>query len=100
MPIQHPISLSAGRTNRRTFAGIKDAKLNSGFIGRGRHDSAERVDFLDQMSFSNPPNGGITGHLSKRFNVMGKQQSPAPGACRGKRGFRAGMTATHYDDIE
>jgi len=49
------------------------------------------------MAFSNPPDGGIAGHLPKRFDVVGKQQRTTSRPCGSQGGFRTGVsTANHY----
>src|SRR5579859_1256813 len=98
--IENPITLGTGCTDCRSLAGIEDAKLNSSLVGGCRHNSAERVYFFDQMTFSNPADGWIAGHLPQRFDIMGKQQCAASGPCRRECGLGAGMTTTYDDDIE
>jgi hypothetical protein len=73
LPIQDPIRLGARCPNGRTLAGIQDPELNSGLIRCRRHCATQSIYFLDQMALSNPPDGGIAGHLSKGLDVVREQ---------------------------
>jgi hypothetical protein len=74
--------------------------LNTGAIGRPAHHTAERIDFLDQMSLADTADGRIATHLSQRLDVM-RQQQRARTETRGRqRRFGAGMAAADDDHIK
>ena len=75
LSIEHTVGLGTGRPDRRTLAGVEDPKLNASLVCRRRHRAAKRVDFLDQMTFSDAANRGIARHLAEGFDVVGQQQS-------------------------
>jgi hypothetical protein len=64
------------------------------------HDAAQCIDFLNKMAFANATHGGVTGHLTQSFDVVGQQQGAGAHTCRRKRGFSTGMAATDYNDIK
>jgi hypothetical protein len=52
------------------------------------------------VALANAADGRIAGHLAQRLDAVGEQQGAAAHACRSQRGFRAGMAASHHDDVE
>jgi hypothetical protein len=74
--------------------------LDASLIGGRGHRTAQGIDFLDQMTFPNPPNRRIAGHLAEGFNLMRQQQGAHAHPRRGESGLGAGVSATHHDDIE
>jgi hypothetical protein len=52
------------------------------------------------VAFSNAANGGVAAHLTQCLDVVGQQQSLAAHARCGQGSLTAGVTATHYDDVE
>ena len=51
------------------------------------------------MTFTNPANSRIAGHLSQRFNTLGKQQGRHTHTRRRQRSLGPGMAAAD-DDLE
>ena len=100
LSIQYTVGLSARRAHRMSLAGIQNAKLYPGFIGRRRHRTTQRVDLLDQMAFADAADRRIAGHLAERFDVMRKQQRAPAHARAGERRFGAGVTATNHDYVK
>lgn len=39
-------------------------------VDRCRHQAAERINFLNQMPFTNTANRRVTGHLSQRVDIV------------------------------
>jgi hypothetical protein len=74
--------------------------LNSDGVRHFAHDAAERVDFADEVSFGNPADCRIAGHLRDQIGVQGEQRSVQPHAGRGHGGFASGVSSADYDDIE
>jgi hypothetical protein len=81
-------------------ARTENPELDAGFVGSRSHRPAQRVDFLDQVALADAPDGRIARHLAERLDAVGEQQGAAAHARRGQRGFRAGMAASHHDDVE
>src|SRR5690606_23276267 len=52
LAIQDAVGLRARGTNRRPLTAVQDTELDAGFIGRGGHGTAERIDLLDQMTLA------------------------------------------------
>ncbi|EXI71364.1 MAG: hypothetical protein AW07_03696 [Candidatus Accumulibacter sp. SK-11] len=100
LPIEHAIRLRACRADRRALAGIEDAKLDPGLVGRRRHRPAKRVDLLHEMPLADAANRRIAAHRTERLEVVRQQQGFHPHARRSKRRLGAGMAATNDDDVE
>ena len=66
--------MGAGTANGGSLAAIEDAELDTGAVDDPAHDAVERVDFSYQMAFAQPAYGGITGHLTNGFKLMGEQE--------------------------
>jgi hypothetical protein len=47
-----------------------------------------------------PADGGVAGHLTKRFDTVRKQQRPTASPRTRKCSFGAGVTAADNDDVE
>src|SRR6266705_99327 len=56
---------------------IEGAKLDAGLVVGDRHRPAERIDFLDEMTFADAADGRITRHLSQSFDIVRQQQRAA-----------------------
>jgi hypothetical protein len=65
--IERAVNLRPRRLNCRPLAGIQDPEVNAALIRTLRHKPTERIDLLDQVSLTDPTNGGIAGHLPERF---------------------------------
>src|SRR5690242_2348486 len=63
LSIERLISLCSGSAYGRTLLRVKKPKLNSRFVDRSAHFSAESIDLLDQVTFTDSANRRITGHL-------------------------------------
>jgi hypothetical protein len=99
-PVKRAIGLGAGCADRRSLAGVERAELDAGAIDRTRHGAAERVDFLDQVTFADAPDGRIAAHLPERLDALGDQQRARTHPGRREGGLGAGVTAAHHDDVE
>ena len=67
----------AQRPHGRSFARIDESKLNAGSIGVPPHFTAKGVDLLNQMTFGDPSDGGVTGHLRNPTTLHRQQQGLA-----------------------
>jgi hypothetical protein len=61
--IELSISLGARTPNGWPLRPVQQSELNSGFIGRAPHNTVERIDLPNQVTFPEPADGGITGHF-------------------------------------
>lgn len=81
------------------LAGIENAKLNATQIGSACHQTAQRIDFLYQMSFAYAANRRVAAHLPQGLNIVGEQQRLAANACSGQCGLGSSVAAANDDDI-
>ena len=98
--VQHAIRLHARRAHRRTLAGVQRARLDRRRIGASRHDTAQRVDLLDQVSLADAADGGVAAHLAQRLDALREQQRARTHAGSRQRGFGARVPATHDDYVK
>ena len=97
--VQRTVGLSAGCTYRRAFAAVKNAELDTGFVGGARHSAAQCIDFFYQVAFANPADGRVARHHTNGIGVVGQQQGFAAGAGRCQRSLRTGMAAANHNDV-
>ena len=94
------IGLGPRAVHRRALAAIEHAELNAGGVDGAAHGSAQCVDLADDVPLGHAANGRIAAHLANGFDAVGEQQGARTTACRRKRRFGAGMSATNDDDLE
>ncbi len=68
--IQDAVRLRARGTNRRAFAGVQAAELDTGFVGGQRHCAAQCVEFAHEVAFADTADGGVARHLAEGFDVV------------------------------
>ena len=56
------VGLCAGASHGGAFGGIEYMELNARRVDGQGHESAERVDFFDDLSLGQPADGGVAGH--------------------------------------
>jgi hypothetical protein len=98
--IQNPVRLGASRTDRGSFAGVEDTKLDPSHVGGEAHGAAQRIYFLDQVPLADPADRRIAGHLTQRFDAMGEEQRALACPRRGERGLRSGVASAYHDYLE
>jgi hypothetical protein len=64
------------------------------------HGATKRINLFYQMALANTANGWITGHLTKRFDVVRQQQGLRPHAGRGESRLSTSMAATNDNHIK
>jgi hypothetical protein len=69
-------------------------------IGRPAHDAVESVNFPHQMAFSEPSNGGVTGHCADSSESVRNEGRLGTHAGGGGGSFTASMTATDDHHVE
>ena len=97
---QRLVALGTERTHRRPLTRVNEAKLNPSPIGVDGHFSAQGIDFLDEMSFCNASDRGITGHLGDPGKVHRQQKGIGTHSGGRQRRFTASMAAAHDDDVK
>jgi hypothetical protein len=100
LSIEHPVSLRARCSHRRSLACIQDAKLDAGCIGRSRHRTTQGIDLFHEMSLPDTPNRGIARHLTQRFEVVGQKKGAATPSRSGQGRLGTGMATPDHDYIE
>jgi hypothetical protein len=98
--IEAAIGLCAGTSDRGTLGSVQDPELDPGFVGDTAHESVERIDFSDDVTFAEASDRGIARHRADRRERMGQQGGLGPSPSGRRGGFTAGMAAAHDDDIE
>ncbi len=98
--VEQTIRLGARGAYRRALGRVEGAELDPAKIDGTRHDPAECVNFLDQVSLADPADRRIAGHVPQRIDIVGEQQGiHAHAGCRCCC-FCSGMTATDDDHIK
>ena len=98
--VERAIRLHARRAHRRTLAGVERARLDRGRIRGARHDAAQRIDFLDEVTLADAADGRIAAHLAERLDGLRQQQRARTHARGRERGFGARVSATHDDYVK
>ena len=94
------VALGAGGPDGRAAGGVQKAELDSYGVGDFAHDSAEGVDFADQVAFGDASDGGVARHLRDEIDVEGVKGSLESHAGAGYGGFAAGVSGADDDDVE
>jgi hypothetical protein len=74
--------------------------LDAATVGNSAHKAIQRVDFTNQMAFSEPANRRIAGHGPNRGEPVRHQGRFGAHAGRRSRGFAAGMATANHHHIE
>src|SRR5690606_37454244 len=98
--VQGAVSLRSGGAHRRALAGIEHAELYAGQVGGLRHDAAQGIDFLGQVTLAAAADGRVAAHVAEGFHIVAEQQGLDPHAGRRQGGLGAGMAAADHDDVE
>jgi hypothetical protein len=73
--------------------------MDSRLIGYLTHFPTQGVNFLDELSLGQPPDGGIAGHQGDGVEIDVEQQGLAPHAGRRQGRLAPGMTPADHDYI-
>jgi hypothetical protein len=68
------VALGTNGLDGGSFPGIQDPELKGRLVGKSAHGSSHRINFPDNMAFSNSPNGGIARHLTDEIKVEGQKK--------------------------
>ena len=94
------VGLRAWRPDSRAAAAVEQLELDPGGVDRQAHESTQRVDLADEMSFRGAADGRVARH--QRDGVRRERtQADAASHPRGRpRRFAAGMTRPNHDDVK
>src|SRR5262249_34585018 len=95
-----PVGLGPWAAYRWTFSAVEDPKLGAAKIRDSAHQAVQRIDFPNEMAFSKPTNGRITGNSPDGANAVGYEGCFSAHASRRGRSFTAGVTAANHCDVE
>jgi hypothetical protein len=91
--------LSPGRSYSRAFLSIQSPELYSGLIDIFGHLPTKGINFLDQVSLSQPADSWVAGHARDSVYIDCKKKRRVPQAGAGQRGFAPGVAGPDNDDI-
>ena len=74
--------------------------MNTCLIDGLGHDTAQGIDFLDQMALAYAAYGRVAGHLADGVGVLCKDERLAAEAGGGESGLDAGMAGAEEWDAE
>ncbi len=94
------VALGAGGPDGRAAGGVEETELDAGGVGYLAHDSAEGVDFADEMAFGDAADGGVAAHLGDEVEVEGEDGRAEAHAGGGHRGFASGVACSYDDYVE
>ncbi len=83
----------------RPLSNVQHTKLDSCFISNESHISAKSIDFSNNLSFGDSPNGRITTHLSDFVHVHRHKARLSSHIGRSSSCFTPCMAAADNDDI-
>ena len=94
------VGLRARAVHGWPFATVQHPEMNPGGVDHTTHFAAERIDFADNLSLGDSPDGRIAAHLCDGVAIHRQQCRfrPEPRRCEG--GFGPRMTGTNHDHIE
>ena len=79
---------------------IQEAELDADCIRDFSHDSAEGVDFADQVALGDSADCWIARHLGDQVDVERVEGGLQPHAGGGHGGFASGMSGADHDYVE
>lgn len=94
------VHLRARAVNGGALAFVEHTHLQCAFVGNQRHLSAQRVYFLDYLSFGGAAYAGIARQKSHRVEICGKHERFAFEFCGGDCRFAACVSRAYYYYVE
>jgi hypothetical protein len=98
--IELPVGLGPRATHSWAFSAIENTELNPAKIGDSAHKAVQSVDFPNQMAFSKPANGWITGHSANSAKPVGYEGRFCPDTGSRSRSFTTSVAAANDNDVE
>ena len=68
-------------------------------VGDAAHLAAQGVDFLDELSLGEAPDGRVARHEGEGIEIDVEQECVAPHARGGQRCLAPGMAGADHDDV-
>ena len=68
------VALDARSLHRWPFRRVEEPIVDTGYISRQPHGTAQRVDFPHYLALGLPPDCGVAAHLADGVEVSGQQQ--------------------------
>ena len=93
------VILGSGRVNRRTFFGIQCSVLDGGLICDSGHFSADRINFLDKLTFGHSANGRAAWHGRNLIQINCQKQNRAAHSCCSQSRFTSGVSCPYNNNI-
>ena len=97
--IKLTIGLGAGAPDGRTLPAIQDAKLDTARVSDPAHQSIQRIDFPNQVTFAKSTDRRIAGHGADGREMMRDQRGAGAHARRSRGRLAARMAAANDDDV-
>src|SRR5262249_48772194 len=97
--IEPAVRLRARPAHGGPLATVEHAELDAGKIGRGPHETVERVDLTHEMALAQAFDRRIARHRADGREAMGDERDLGAHARGGRGGLATGMAATHDDAI-
>jgi hypothetical protein len=82
-----------------SFPHVQHAELNSGCVDGLSHQSAERIDLSDEVSFGHSTDSRVTTHLANGVEVRCDQSGLGTQPSGSGGGFSACMTGTDNKNV-
>jgi len=98
--VQFTICLRPGRPDRWPLARIQCSKLDAGAVDSCRHRAAQRIDLLRQVALADATDRRVAAHRTNCRDLLRNQKCARTRSRGSQTGFRTGMAAANYDDIE
>ena len=94
------VHLRPRRPDRSSFGAVQNLKLESGPVREFSHNSAQHINFTDDLTFCQAANCRITRHAGDAAQVHGNQGSFLTQTRRNGCRFHAGMSASDNKNIK
>src|SRR2546421_9222872 len=98
-PVRLLIALGTQRLYSRGLTGIQQAHLNKRAIGVAANLTTQRIDLLDQVSFSRAAHRRITRHKRHTIKIHRQQQRLAPHTSAGQRSLAPRVASTNHNHL-
>ena len=93
------VALRPRRAHTGAFLGIQEAKLNRGRIRIQAHDTAQRIDLPDNLTFCLTADCGIAGHLADSVEGLRQNQCLGAKSRRRRSCFNAAVSGTDDEHV-
>jgi len=97
--VEFSIRLTSGALNSGAFTAIQDPELYASLVSDPPHNTVKGVNFPNQMPLPQSTDGGVAGHFSYGFQLVGDKQRLGPHAGCGCGRFTSCMATAHDDNI-